>query len=256
MWVFNLTLLFSVLLAGFMASAQSVKVQIPLSDLARTEIQQTGQIKAAPSNAQVASGVLSLKDPRPEIRGRSWNYFLALDLQSFQPKGHASNDLSNANFNLDDNHATVMPSFGLGFRSPLLTRETWQVSWGLMARLGYSSQRTSAKYANGFVERDAQLTSTMLSAGPQLGWSLERLRWLTLDTGFEWGNLNYTQASSNPLATFNRHSPYTGWNTGLEFELKENWTLMTSYWQRQLTGKASRLALQADNFELGTRILW
>jgi opacity protein-like surface antigen len=237
---------------------QSADKDDELKSRALSEIQQPGKIKNAPSDVQLSgTGMLSLKDPRPEIVGRKWDYFLGLSAQRFEPQGAASNDLTASSFELGNAGQTVMPALALGFRAPLYSQDqSWQLNWGLGAKVGYASQSTTATFTTGYKHSDVRLTSTLISANPQLSFTALRAKWLTAIAGYEWGNLTYTQSSSDELANFSVHSAYTGWNLGLDFNLTSNWAITTMYTQRRLTSKQDLLALQQDNYELGTRILW
>jgi hypothetical protein len=99
------------------------------------------------------------------------------------------------------------------------------------------------------------LKSTLLSAGPTVTLAWERLSWLSLNLGAQFGDLNYTQTSSNEFARFSQHAGYTAYSYGLGFQINRTWSVTTEWNQRSLNSNQT-VALQNNNFELGTQITW
>lgn len=207
------------------------------------------------SDAQVAGGYLTLKDPRPEIVGRAWKYFASLSVQNFQAEGSASND-SAETFDLGKNDSTVMPSIKLGaMTTPWATGPlNWQ--FGARGQASFASQETSGLLESGYQVDDARLNSTLLSVGPMLALSWQRLAWLSFTVSPQWGNLNYTQSSSNDLAKFSKQASYEALHYGLDFQIGSKWSVFTEYSNRSLRDGNEQVAIQANNFELGTKVQW
>lgn len=240
-------LLISVLFSSVVCSALSLKQQ------AVAEAKFEGLEKATATDAQV-QGMLTLKDPRPEIITRSWKYSAALSVQSFQPEGFASKEGSGT-FDLGQNGSTAMPGLELGVLSPAFS--TKQVLWkvGLRAKGSLASQETSVTLDSGYEINDARLNTTLFSGGPVLNVSWDRLSWLSLNVSPQIGSLSYTQTSSNDFATFSKTGSFNSMTYGLDFLIGSKWSVFTEWTQRSLKD-SSEIALQKDNFELGTKVTW
>lgn len=240
-------LLFAVIFSSAVCSAVSLK------EMAIAEAKYDGSEKSSATDAQV-SGMLTLKDPRPEIITRSWKYFAGFSLQSFQPEGFASKEGSGS-FDLSKNGTTVMPGIELGVMSPAL--QTKAVFWklGLRAKGGFASQGTTMKLDSGYEIDDARLNTTMFSAGPAVSLGWERLPWLSLSVSPQYGNISYTQSSSNDFATFSKSGTYESMNYGVDVMVGKKWSVFTEWSQRTLKDN-NEIALQKDNFELGTKVTW
>lgn len=243
-----LTLLFSPLLA-------SAKEALPsLREVALQESKAIGIKQASATDAQV-SGMLSLKDPRPEILTRRFKYMVGFYAQNFQAQGEVDTDLEQS-FNLAKNSSTFMPGIEIGLLSAEMM--TGPVFWslGLKGRGSYSSQATGAQLSSGFQVDDARLNTTMLSLGPlvKAGWG--RLPWLSFALMPQWGTVNFTQTSANDFAQFSKHSRYEALNYGLHLQVNPTWTLFAEWSERHLVDHSEKLALQKNNFELGAQLAW
>lgn len=237
----------------FAASSTTSVPALSLREKALAESKIEGLAKASATDAQV-SGMLTLKDPRPEVVTRPWNYFAALTGQSFQAQGRAQKP-GTGEFDLAKNDATLMPGLALGVISrPLVTGAVaWKV--GLQAKAGFASQGTSVTLDSGFKIDDARLNSTLFSAGPSLSLQWQRLSWLSFTLSPQYGSLIYTQTSANEFATFSKQAGFEAMSYGLEFAVNNRWSLFTDWSQRQLKD-SSEIALQKDNFEIGTMVTW
>ncbi|WP_374035089.1 hypothetical protein ACES2I_04580 [Bdellovibrio bacteriovorus] len=242
-WGFLLAVIFS----SAICNAQSLR------DMAVAEAKYDGLAKQSATDAQV-SGMLTLKDPRPEIITRSWKYFAGFSVQSFQPEGIATKDGSGS-FDMSENGTTVMPGLELGVMSPALQTKALLWKLGLRAKGGFASQSANVKLDSGYEIDDARLNTIMFSAGPvvSLGW--ERLPWLSLNVSPQFGNISYTQSSSNDFATFSKSGAYESMNYGVDVMLGKKWSVFTEWSQRTLKDN-NEIALQKDNFELGTKVTW
>lgn len=250
-------ILLPLLLLSFSSFATSrAKIKAPelsLREKALTESKIEGLATSTATDAQV-SGMLTLKDPRPEVITRSWNYFAALTGQSIQAQGVVQK-AETGTFDLNKNEQTFMPGVELGVIShPLQTKELlWKV--GLRAKAGLASQSTAVMLDSGFVINDARLNTTIFSGGPQLSLQWSRLNWLALTLSPQFGSLNYTQTSANEFATFSKQAGFEALSYGLEFSVNKRWSLFTEQTQRSLKDNAE-IALQKDSFELGTKVTW
>lgn len=224
-----------------------------LREKALFESQNLGPQKNRASEVQVDSGVLVLKDPRPEVITRSWKYFVAFSAQQFQPEGMVSNELNS--FDLNQNGPTLMPGIEFGFLSKDFNTRSVLWNWGLQFKGSFSSQTSQALYPAGTSISDARLNTTLLSVGPTFAIRWERFHWLTLLFTPEFGTLTYTQTSSSDYGKFSKNSGYRALTSGLDFRVAQKWSVFTKYSQRELS-EENQLALQKDNFELGTKVTW
>ncbi|WP_415062740.1 hypothetical protein [Bdellovibrio sp.] len=255
------TLLVVLTLFSVMSSAQakknsstlSLKPELSLREKALAESKVEGLAKTSATDAQVP-GMLTLKDPRPEIITRSWRYFAGLTAQSFQPEGIAKKEGSGA-FDLGKNDQTFMPGLELGVLStPIKTKSVlWKL--GLRGKAGFSSQGTSLTLDSGYQINDARLNTTLFSGGPLLTLQWEGLQSVSLTLSPQMGSVTYTQTSSNEFATFSKQSGFESMSYGLDFALGQRWSLFTEWSQRTLKDN-TEIALQKDNFELGTKVTW
>ncbi|XGC81649.1 hypothetical protein ACES2L_04035 [Bdellovibrio bacteriovorus] len=242
----------AILSCSFSFAAPAVsEVSLRQKALAESSIQ--GKSVQTATDAQVA-GMLTLKDPRPEIITRRWNYFAGFSAQQFQPSGIAQKD-GVGSFDLAKNGETTMPGFEFGALTPYYGMK--QLNWkaGIRAKASIASQDTDVTLSSGFKINDARLNTSLISVGPlvQLQWA--RISWLAFTLSPQFGTLNYTQASANDYATFSKIAGYESMAYGLDFSVGKNWSLFTEWSQRQLKD-TSEIALQKDNFELGTKITW
>lgn len=221
--------------------------------MALAETKHEGHATKTATNAQV-SGMLNLKDPRPEIITRRWSYFAALTFQNFQSQGFATKE-GTGTFDLGKNERTVMPGIELGLVTPSLPTKAllWQL--GLRGKAGFASQETSVALDSGYRIDDARLNTTLLSAGPALSLQWERLNWLSLNVSPQYGTLSYTQTSSNDFATFSKSAAFEALSYGLDIRMNRKWSIFSEWSQRKIKDN-TQIALQKDNFELGTKLTW
>lgn len=225
-----------------------------LKEQAQAEAKVTGKIQNSATDAQV-SGMLTLKDPRPDIITRSWKYFASLSVQTFQPQGLV--ELENAStFDLGKNDQTVMPGLELGVLSPQFSGKKVLWQFGIRGKASIASQASQVKFSSGYDVDDARLNTTLLSVGPTVNLTWEKLPWLALTLSPQWGTLNYTQTSANDFAHFSKYAGYESLNYGFDFKVGRKWSLFTEWSQRSLKDSSNKIALQKDNFELGTKVTW
>lgn len=259
----TLTLAFTLLLTSFAeaapakkSSAKKTKAPAPevsLREQAVTESKNLGPQKNQASEVQMESGVLALRDPRPMVTTRQWNYFVGVSAQQFQPQGTVASELNS--FDLGKNGQTLMPAVEVGILSKDLRTQAILWNLGVQFKGAFSSQTVEATYQSGAVIDDTRLNSTLLSVGPSVAVRWEGYAWLSLIFTPEFGSLTYTQTSSSQYGKFSKGAGYQALTTGLDFRVGEKWSLFTNYSQRELTGQ-NQLALQKDNFELGTKVTW
>lgn len=254
------SLLITTLLCSSVALAQKAEVKkASFKELALAEANAPYDTKAKPAttatDAQLANGMLTLKDPRPDLETRSWKYFAGLTVQSFQADGKVTSDLQQT-FDLSKNGQTAMPGLELGVLSPEMA--TGDVNWrlGVKGKGAYSSQKSNVTLTSGYEIDDARLNTTLLSVGPVVSASWNRFNWLSLNLGAQYGDLNYTQTSSSEFGQFSKHAGYQAFSYGLGFQITRTWSVSTDWNQRTLKSNTQDLALQKNNFELGTTITW
>lgn len=257
---FSVTVILAASLSVSAAPKKSAKKPAPVAqpelsmrEQALAESTYVGQDQKRASDAQVESGVLRLQDPMPQALGRSWKYFAAFSAQQFQTEGRASNEFSS--FDLGTNDSTWMPGLQIGFVTAAMP--TGAVNWHLGARAqgSFASQSVNAVMDSGFIIDDARLNSTLLSVGPLVSLNWSRINWLSLTFVPEVGSLTYTQTTSNDFGKFSKSATYQALSWGLEAQVSKGWSLFTEYTQRELKNQ-DQLAIQRDNIELGTKILW
>lgn len=224
-----------------------------LKERALVESKIEGLNRKTASDAQV-SGMLKLKDPRPEVVTRSWDYFMAFSGQRFQAQGVAEK-YGVGSFDLSKNNPIIMPGFEFGLLSHTLT--TQMVAWkvGLRAKASFASQKTQLNLESGFQIDDARLNTALLSVGPHFSMQWNQIEWVSLTFSPQFGSLNYTQTSSNDFAAFSKQSGFQSIGYGLDFNFGNKWSIFTEWNQRSLR-ENKEIALQNDSFELGTRIIW
>lgn len=242
-------LLISTLLVSAFSSAQTLreqalaeaKPQLVLAQNSATDAQTTGMLK--------------LKDPRPEIITRSWQYFAGLTAQNFQAQGTVTTDSSGI-FDLAKNGETFMPGLTAGVMGPEWNLKSVLISLGGRGDAQFSSQSVSVTLPSGYKVDDARLNTTLLSIGPVLALRHDSLRWLSLTFSPQYGTLNYTQTSSNDYAHFSKTAGYLAMNYALDFRLTRQWSVFTEWSQRDIRDSHQEIAIQKDNFELGTKVTW
>ncbi len=250
-------LIFSLFSTMAFAQSSSSKSSSTLSlrEQAMAESRVDGQSQKSATDVQVASGMLRLKDPRPEVITRTWQYFAGLTAQNFTPRGSVSTE-SAGSFELDKNGSTFMPGLAAGFLSPEM--KTKALSWrlGLRGNASFASQSATVVFPTGYSVSDARLNTTLLAVGPTISLQWDRLQWLAFTFTPQYGTVNYTQTSSNDFAHFSKQTGYMGLNFGLDFQFAKQWSIFTEYSQRSLRDSNQEIALQRDNFELGTKVTW
>ncbi len=242
-------------LLGFTASAQKAETSLSMRDKALSESAVSEkESKLSATDAQISGTMLKLDDPTPLTEVRSWKYMAAFTAQQFQAQGIARNDMGQQ-FNLRGNSQTIMPGVEVGLLSPTWALGQANLTVGAKLKGSYASQSADAVMSSGYIVDDARLNSTLLSAGPTVTLAWERLSWLSLNLGAQFGDLNYTQTSSNEFARFSQHAGYTAYSYGLGFQINRTWSVTTEWNQRSLNSNQT-VALQNNNFELGTQITW
>ncbi len=240
-------LLFSTLLFSAICGAESLRTKA-LAEAANIP----GQNQKSASDAQ--TGMLTLQDPRPEIITRSWKYSVAFTLQQFQAEGRATKD-GTGTFDLGKNGQTVMPGVEIGVLTAPMATGPVQWKLGAKGKASFASQETEVVLDSGYKINDVRLNTTLLSAGPVVAVNWDRINWLSLTVSPQFGTMSYAQASSNDFANFSKSASYASWNYGLDFALSKKWSVFTEWSQRSLNDN-NEIALQKDNFELGTKISW
>lgn len=227
--------------------------EVSLRDKALTESQNLGKQQKQASEVQMESGVLTLKDPRPEVITRSWNYFVGVSAQQFQPEGLVTNDLNNT-FDLGQQGQTLMPGIEFGVISQDFYANSILLNFGAQLKGAFSSQSVAVTYPSGQVIDDARLNTTLFSVGPTFAARWERYDWLSFIFTPEFGSLRYTQTSSSSYGQFSKSAAYRALTAGFDFKVADKVSVFTKYSQRDLDD--NHLALQKDNFELGTKVTW
>ncbi|HWU43424.1 MAG TPA: hypothetical protein VN132_08300, partial [Bdellovibrio sp.] len=209
----------------------------------------------AASDASVPSAMLSLKDPRPEVITRTWKYFAGFKAQSFKAHGNVTTD-AGSNVDLGENSSTFMPGLMMGFTGPewQAGRAAW--SLGLRGDASFASQGVTVTFPTGYSASDVRLNTMLFAVGPEFSFKLQNLPWLAFVFSPQYGNVNYTQTSSNQFARFSKQTSYLAWNYGLEMSFTKKWSVFSEYSQRNLRDSHQEIALQQNNFELGTRVAW
>ncbi len=224
-----------------------------LRDAALAETTAKGSAQKSATDAQ--TGMMILKDPKPEIVTRPWQYFAGFTAQQFQPKGTVTT-LTAGTFDLSKNEQTFMPGLTFGVMTPEWNLKNVLISGGLRFDASMATQNAAVTVSSGAAVDDARLNTTMASGGPVLNLRYAKLSWLALTFTPQFGNLSYTQTSSNEFAHFSKQASYLAMNYGLDFRLTKKWSVFTEWSQRELRDQNQEIALEKDNFELGTRVSW
>ncbi|WP_413582310.1 hypothetical protein [Bdellovibrio sp. HCB288] len=245
------TLLF-VSLSTFATVSWAQSTSISLRDAALNETKAKGIATASATDAQ--TGMMVLKDPKPEIVSRPWQYIAGFTGQQFQAKGTVTTD-SAGTFDLSQNDQTFMPGLMLGVMSSELNLKNILISGGLRFNGSLATQSVSAVMPSGVVIDDARLNTSLLSGGVVLSVRHAKLAWLAVTVAPQYGTVNYTQSSNNDFAKFSKQASYNALNYGLDFRLTKKWSVFTEWSQREMRDQ-TEIALQKDNFELGTKVSW
>ncbi|WP_413292995.1 hypothetical protein ACLSU7_16495 [Bdellovibrio sp. HCB185ZH] len=225
-----------------------------LRDAALAETTAKGTAQKYASDAQT-TGMLVLKDPKPEIVTRPWQYFAGFTAQQFQAKGTVTTETAGT-FDLSQNDQTFMPGLTFGVMTPEWNVKNILISGGVRFDASMATQNSAVTLPSGATIDDARLNTTMASLGPVLNISHAKISWLAVTFTPQYGNLNYTQTSSNDFAHFSKQASYLALNYGLDFRLTKKWSVFTEWSQRELRDQNQEIALEKDNFELGTRVSW
>lgn len=245
--------LLSLLFCCALSHAANQIQKVSLKEQALLEARQQGIPRSHATDAQV-SGMLQLKNPRPEIITRTWLYFAGFSAQSFQAQGLTQKEGSGS-FDLGRNPSTLMPGAEFGVHSPLKNWQSLAFRFGARAKAQFASQGTSVVLSSGYAIDDARLNTTVLSVGPQLSMQWQEIPRLFINVSPQFGSINYTQTSANDFAKFSRNAGFSATSIGADFALNSKWLLGVEWTQRNLNS-SNEIALQQDNIELGTKILW
>ncbi|WP_413585016.1 hypothetical protein [Bdellovibrio sp. HCB274] len=239
-------------LTTFSAVSWAQATSISLRDAALAETKIKGVSTASATDAQ--TGMLVLKDPKPEVVSRPWQYIAGFTAQNFQAQGTVTTDAAGT-FDLSQNGQTFMPGLMLGVMSSEWNVKNILISGGLRFNGSLASQSVSAKMPSGVVIDDARLNTSLLSGGVVLSLRHANLAWVAVTVAPQYGTVNYTQSSTNDFAKFSKQASYNAINYGLDFRLTKKWSVFTEWSQRELRD-TTEIALQKDNFELGTKVSW
>lgn len=221
--------------------------------LSENKIDDTAK-KALPVEAQV-EGLLKLKDPKIEARDRYWDYYFKVSVQSSKPQGVGENDF-NQKFDLDKNSSVAMPAVELGAIYLLTSNELTNVKLSLGGSLAYTSQKANAEFQSGLTVDDAHINTMIIKATPQLHIAVPYWNQAVLVLGGEYGLLNYTQSSTNDLASFSKNANVTAWTIGADYYLSKNLSFGAQYAERNLINNNQKIAISKENIEIGTRVQW
>ncbi len=258
---------FVVFLSFLLISNQSLAITSVknLRNQALAESQIDGQQKQSATTAQVSSGMLVLKDPRPEIITRSWKIFAGLKGQSYNPSGIHTSD-SGTKFYLNKAGQAFMPGILIGAQTKKIElpkpfnldpRIKW--NFGIRADASLASQTTTTTFESGYNISDCRLNTMILSVGPSvsISWQQNTQKYLpTMTFTPQFGNLDYTQTSSNEYARFSRQFNFQSMNLELSFEASQSVQLFASYTQRTPLNPSNQMTIQKDSFDVGSKLTW
>lgn len=258
---FTLSLLISLMAQALPAATKKLPVpspipntQISTSSKAQAEINAIPKTQKQSSTDAQFSGILKLKDPRPQIITRDWQYFLGFKIQPMQAQGNVSNSVV-GNFDLGNNAPTVHPSLELGFSKPFPAEDLF-VNWGLVGQTGFSTEQVKLTFPSGYsAPQDTHLNTLTSSLGAKIEFAAPRLSALYFNTSARLGRITYTQTSLNDLAQFSEAATYLSLSLGSSYNFYENWQVTADYSNRKLNQKSS-LKIQTDNIEIGLRAIW
>lgn len=223
-------------------------------DKAQNELDSIPTTQKQKSTDAQFSGILKLKDPRPQIITRDWKYFFAFKFQSLQPMGSVNNKVV-GRFDLNKNPRTFHPSLEIGFSKPIITENLF-VNWGLLGQTGFSSQQVQLNFPSGYAApHDTHLNTLTSAVGAKLEWALPKLSSLYFNTSARLGRVSYTQTSLNDMAQFSEAANFLSMGLGVCYDIQDSWQVTLDYNQRKMTQK-SDLRIQPENTELGFRVIW
>lgn len=245
----KLTFIFFALLIATVAMADS---ELKLKAISEAEtprqVRTTATDVAIP---QSTDGILSLQDPTPEFKIRSYDWLLGLKFQSFQPSGQLQSKKTQT-VNLDTASSFYLPSLELGLRFPI-SEPQWH--WGVVAQGGYNSHPTSVIYTDKSQDPEGQLTTILSDIGLTLEYDPSAYLGLQASTGA--GVINYSQTGASSYSKITEDSTFQYFSVGLHLSAGSHWQVLLSYMNRNLLKPdVSKVSLPTDSAELGTRFLW
>ena len=203
---------------------------------------------AIPSDSK---SILSLTDPTPEFKYRSYDWLLGVKVQNFQPSGELQG-YNTAPYRLENVSAFYLPSleFGLRFKA------SSQWHWGSLSHVGYSSQQSLVSFTDKTQDPQARLTTILSDVGLMLDYEPLPESW-GFQTSFGIGVINYSQAGSSAYTKVSRDSTFEFFSVGAHIDASQKWQVLLSYVNRNLLkAQPSGIFLPTDSAELGTRFIW
>lgn len=253
-------LIVSVFSISTMAQTTTV-MPMDLKSQAIAESQLQGKQQKFATTTQVSSGMLTLKDPRPEVINRKFKYIAGLKAQSYSPKGIISTDMV-GNLDLSTADSTIMPGFLIGINSSEFEINNLpEISYtiGMRADSEFASQPVKTIFKSGYTITDSRLNTSIIAAGPSLSFQLKNKPWIInpkLSLTAQYGTVTYTQTSANEFARFTRLAGLKAVMIDLDIPLTKNNSVYAGYSMRDLVDSETQLALQKDNLEVGTKVVW
>lgn len=199
-----------------------------------------------------ATSFLTLDDPTPKIKTRSYDWVLGVKIQSFQPSGEIQG-YRTAPLRLENMAPFYLPSLEAGLRFQTFN-DQWH--WGTLLHAGYSSQAALVSFADKTQDPESRLTTILSDAGFMLEFEPALSSW-GLQSSLGAGVLNYSQSGASAYTNVTKTSTFQFLSAGAHLNVGTQWQVLVSYMNRNLlTTDTSGIFLPTDSAELGTRFLW
>ncbi len=217
------------------AHATAATESMSLRSQAESEISQPSakdSKKRAPSDSEVGSGVLRLKDPGLNNSPRAWNFTTELKGQT-----------------IGVNKSTLtLPTVALGFLSNISDSLYF---WGSDLSAGYVNKSTPYQFSTGYVVEDAHTITSLYAA--QIFSGINWRSWIAR-LSFGMGSVTQNQTSAYDSARASRSSQIT--QTGIGFYRRLGaFELGGEY--KMISAKSSQDLQIAQNLtSVGVRYLW
>lgn len=229
--------------------------ELRLKALKEAEAPRVQQEKASEATVEVdtenAPGVLTLEDPTPNLKTRTYDWIFGLKVQSYQPSGQLSSP--ETTYYLSEQSPYFLPSLEFGIRFAGPETETAQWKWGLTGHGGYSSQESRVTFYSS--NEDAGKLTTLLT---DVGLIVEQ-NFLGRDWGWHVGagagSVTYSHSGSSSFSQLSETATYRFAAAGVHWNLP-SWQVLLTYNNRNLIQEDELISIPTDSVELGTRFIW
>ncbi len=220
-----------------------------------SEVESPRVLKKSANDVSIHSdgqSILTLSDPTPKMRTRSYDWLLGVKVQSFQPSGQLQSD-STTTLSLENIPSFYLPTLEMGLRFQS-SHPQWH--WGPLVHAGFSSQASLVSFKDQTQDPEARLTTLLSDGGLMLDFEPQPDSWGVFSSAGV-GVINYSQSGSSSFSKITEDATFQFFSAGLHFHMNTKWQVLISHMNRNLINpEASKVFMPSDSTELGTRFLW